>query len=108
MQPQPIRIHPKYAMILKYDLRPGTQQGYYHFVTREMLPALHKRKVYMQNDWVVVYGSVPERHLEFITEQLETLRVLLEDDAWERLETKLKSYAKNYSRRIVRYTDFKI
>lgn len=77
-------------------------------MTRELLPALHKRKVYIQNEWVFVYGSAPERHIEFITEQLATLRDLLRDDTWEQLETKLKGYAVNYSRRVVRYSDFKI
>jgi hypothetical protein len=108
-QMQPIQIYPEYAMILQYDVRPGTHERYYRYVTTEFLPALQKRKIYMQNAWLVVHGDYPERHVEFITEQLEILRKLFDDPEWDQLESKLKTFADNYSCRIVKYrSNFKL
>lgn len=106
---QPIRIFPRYAMILTYDVRPGTQERYYRYMTKDFLPTLNRNKIYIQNAWLLVYGEAPERHMEFITEELATLRDFLRDDKWDSLEAKLRDYTQNYTRRVVRYNNsFKI
>jgi hypothetical protein len=103
------KIYPEYAMILTYDVRPGAHERYFRWVMGDFLPALQKRQVYMQNAWLVLYGPYPERHIEFVTEDRATLRRLLASHAWERLEDKLRSYTRNYSRRVIRYPgEFKL
>jgi len=100
---QPIRIFPQYALIFKYDIRPGAQERYYRFVTSVFLPALQERKLYMQNAWQIVYGDEPERHIEFITETLSIIRELFDDPEWESLETRLREFTENYTLRVIRY-----
>lgn len=100
---QPIRIFPEYAMILKYNIKPGTLDGYYQYVMQEFVPALQRRKVYMQHAYEVVYGEYPQRHIEFVVEHLSTLRELLEDPEWEHMEDRLQNYAENYTRQVIAY-----
>jgi hypothetical protein len=106
---QPIRIYPEYALILIYNIRPNEQDRYFRYITGEFLPAMEKRKLYMQNAWHVVYGKQPERQIEFVTEKIDFLRELFDDPEWERLEDRLKDYTENYEYPIVRYNShFKI
>jgi hypothetical protein len=96
-------------MILTYDVRPGADERYFRWVMGEFLPTLQKHEVYMQNAWRVLYGSYPERHVEFVTEDLDTLRHLLASAEWIHLEDTLRSYTRNYTRRIIRYPgEFKL
>lgn len=105
---QPIRIYPEYALILTYDVLPGAQERYFRFVTSTFLPALQRRKLYMQNAWIVI-GEGPERQIEFITEELANIRALYEDPEWAELEGELQTYVENYQKRIIRYrSNFKI
>lgn len=106
---QPIRIYPQYSMILIYNIRPGVQESYFRYITGDFLPALERRKVFMQNAWHVVYGRLPDRQIEFVVEKIENLQDLLEDPEWEKLEGRLKEFTDDYQRFIVRYrSHFKI
>lgn len=102
---QPIKIYPQYVLIFNYDIRKEVQEQYFRYVTGEFLPALQKRKVYMQNAWHVVYGkdNQPQRQIEFITESKEILRALFDDPEWDDLESRLTDYTQNYTMRIIKY-----
>lgn len=100
---QPIRIYPEYALILTYDILPGVHERYFRYVTGEFVPALQRRKIYMQNAWHIVYGSQPERQVEFIVEELRSIQDLFEDPEWKEMENKLGSFIENYTCRVVKY-----
>jgi hypothetical protein len=102
---QPIRIYPQYILILNYDIKAGVQETYFRYVTSEFLPALQKRKIYMQNAWHIVYSNngQTERQIEFITEKSETLRILFDDPEWDDLETRLIDFTENFTMRIIHY-----
>lgn len=100
---QPKNIYPRYVLVLTYTVRPGRQDRYFRFITSELHPALERRELYMQNAWLIIYGDQPERQIEFITERADTIRELLADPEWERLENRLKEYADFYERHVIRY-----
>lgn len=107
---QPIKIYPEYVMIFTYDVKQGVHERYYRWVTNNFLPALQSRKIYMQHAWHVVgLNGQPTRQVEFITEDLETIRRLFKDPEWEDLETTLYQYTENLTMRVTRYSgSFKI
>ncbi|MDQ7025235.1 MAG: hypothetical protein Q9P01_12730 [Anaerolineae bacterium] len=100
---QPKHIYPEYALILTYNVRLGTQERYFRYITGELYPALERRELYMQNAWLIVYGQQPQRQIEFIAERLDPIRDLLDDPEWERLENRLKEYTEDYERHVIRY-----
>lgn len=100
---EPIRIFPEYTIILTYTVRSGVHESYWRFVRSDFLATMQKNKLYMQNAWHITYGDAPERQVEFITEKLDYVTRLFDNPEWERIENKLKSYVKDYNRRVTRY-----
>ncbi len=105
MMMPPIRIIPRYRLLMRYDIRMDMYQVYYQYIMNEFVPALHNMGLYMTGVWHTAYGSYPLRQVEFVTESLETAREIFQSDRWEDLETRLKSYTLRYERKLVRYSD---
>jgi hypothetical protein len=101
---RPIRIVPEYALVFKYDVRTEMQETYFRYVIGEFTPALQEMRVYLQEAWHVAYGEYPERQIEYITDDLNNIKRLLNSKDWERLEDRLKEFTYNYTRRITRYS----
>ena len=100
---RPIRIVPAYTLLLKYDIRPGMHEAYYRYVSGEFVPSVQQMGLYMQDAWQVPYGDYPERQVEFVAEELSTVQRMFDNPLWEKLETRLKEYTENYSRRLILY-----
>lgn len=107
---QPIKIYPQYALILTYDVKPGVHERYFRWIMNDFLPAMQDRRLYMQHAWHVVGDpEQPERRLEFITEELDTIQRLVDDPEWQVLEDRLMDFATNYTFRVVKYNgSFKV
>ena len=104
---EPIRIYPEYAMILCYNIRDGVQDRYFRWMTTELLPAMQRRKIYMQNAWHIIYPyetTKPERQVEFITEDFVSLQTLLNDREWKDIQERFEYFTQDFTMRIVRYT----
>ncbi len=101
----PIRIYPEYAIIMTYDIKPGVYERYFRWVSNEMFPVLQDRKLYVQHLWHVIGGAatLPERQIEFITEDLDIIRQLVESTEWKSLEERLQDFVENYTFRVVKY-----
>jgi hypothetical protein len=99
----PIRIIPRFRLILHYDVRLDMYEQYYEYVLKEFVPTLQSMELYMVAVWQTVYGDYPARQVDFVAEHLETIRDVLNSDRWQTLETRLKIYTLRYSCRIVRY-----
>ena len=96
-------IVPRYKMIVSYDVIPSTQDSYYQFVLGEMVPAMQEMGVYMTEAWHTAYGEYPIRMISFVSEEIETINSMLDSDRWSDLETRLLSFIRNYSRKVVEY-----
>lgn len=103
---QPIQIYPEYALILTYDIKPGVYERYFRWIMNDFLPTMDKHNVYRQYVWLVVGGAEAkaERQLDFVTEDLDTLKRFLKSTDWENLEQRLQHFAENYSSKVVKYT----
>jgi hypothetical protein len=101
----PIRIVPRYRLMMRYDIKLDQYEPYYQYVMNEFVPALHNMGLYMAGVWHTAYGDYPLRQVEFVSDNLETLREIFQSDRWEKLEDKLKSYTVHYERKLVRYQD---
>ena len=101
----PLFLHPRYRLMVRYDIRPETSDLYYKYVLGDMIPALQNMGLYMLGAWHITYGDYPMRQVEFITEDLETIQTIFRSDRWKEMERKLQSYTINYQRKLVRYRD---
>jgi hypothetical protein len=96
-------IVPRYKMIVSYDVIPSTQDSYYQFVLGEMVPAMQEMGVYMTEAWHTAYGEYPIRMVTFVAEEVDIIYDMLESERWGDLETRLLSFIRNYTRKVVPY-----
>jgi hypothetical protein len=101
----PIRIIPRYRLMMRYDIRPDQFEPYYQFVMNEFVPALQNMGLYMVAVWHTAYGDYPVRQVEFVTDSLDTVREVFQSERWDKLEAQLKTFTLRYERKLVRYRD---
>ncbi|MBL8153211.1 MAG: hypothetical protein JNM70_03430 [Anaerolineae bacterium] len=101
----PIRIIPRYRLMMRYDIKPDQFEPYYQFVMNEFVPALQNMGLYMVAVWHTAYGDYPVRQVEFVTDSLETVREVFQSERWDKLEARLKTFTLRYERKLVRYRD---
>lgn len=98
-----IRIIPRFKLLLSYDIRPESYAVYQRYILDEFIPGLQELELYMLGAWHTAYGAYPVRQIEFVMEEMETMRRALRDDRWQRLEDELKGYTFHYDRKLVPY-----
>ena len=98
-----IKIHPKYKILISYDIIAETQEVYYRFVTTEFIPGLRDLHIYRLDTHQTLWGDYPLRLTEFVVESEEIIRDALNDRKFKDLEAKFLEYTENYSRKIVPY-----
>lgn len=99
----PIRIIPRYKMLLSYNIRPECHDTYYEYVLKEFVPALQEMGLYMIGAWTVSYGPYPERHVEFVSESLEDVHMAFQSSRFQELEDRLMEYTYEYDRKVVKF-----
>lgn len=97
------QIHPRYKLLLCYDIKPGMSGVYYRYVTGEFVPALGDMQIYFVEAWHTAYGRYPVRQVEFVTEDYQTLKAAFTSERWHTLEERLKAFTTVYQRRVIRY-----
>ncbi len=102
MFPTPL---PDYKILMTYDILPHKQEGYYRYVLGEFVPRLRNMGLPMISAWHVVYGSYPQRMLEFGCDSRKLAHALFIDLSYRRMEDRLKTYTENFTRRLVIYRD---
>ena len=101
------QITPRYKLMLFYELSTDDTHAYYQFLMMEMIPSLRALGVYIFRAFQVIPAS-PEnspqmRQIEFVAEDLETLRMVLGSRRWKLYEEWLLAHATNYRKKIVRF-----
>jgi hypothetical protein len=98
-------IIPQYKLMLVYDVQSGQMESYYQFIMNEMVPTVQKMGLYIFQVWHTpwAWGDHPVRQAEFVAEDLDTVRDVLNSETWIMLENKLQEYATNYHRKVVRF-----
>lgn len=88
-------------MLLSYNILPQRQETYLRFMLNDFIPALQKMGLSNIGVWHTAYGNYPMRLLVFAAETGDAMERVLESEIWTSLETKLKGYVTDYTRRIV-------
>lgn len=99
------RIVPRYKLMLRYNINRDTHETYYQFVVNEMIPAMQGLGLHMFRVYHTVFGEHPMRQIEFLAEDLDTVRAALASAAFQRLEGKLGGFITDYTRKIVEFRD---
>ena len=90
-----------YKLLLTWDIKPNRDQEYFEFMVREFAPKITSMGLTPTEAWFSVYGEGPQIIVEGITDDLKTMRDLLESDEWEALNTRLLEFVEGYEQKVV-------
>ena len=89
-------------MLLTYNIVPPMQEEYMQFMMNVFISALQRIGLENVGVWHTAYGNYPMRLLAFVADEKE-MGAALNDDRWKQVETRLKQYVTDFTRRIVPY-----
>ena len=87
-------------MLLSYNIMPQHQEEYMQFAVQTFVPTLQRIGLENQGVWHTAWGDYPMRLIVFVAEA-DDMRDAVTSDTWEHMESQLKQYVTDYSRRIV-------
>ncbi len=91
-------------LLMKWDIKTGHEQSYFEFVMQEFAPGLMRLGLQPTEAWYTVYGKGPQILTGVVTDDLETMRSILNSKEWRELHQRLMAYVTNYDQKIVRAT----
>lgn len=91
--------------MFRYNINRDSHETYYQFIVNEMIPAMQGLGLHMFRAYHTVFGEYPMRQIEFLAEDLESIRTALASPAFKRIEGKLGAFISDYTRKIVAYRE---
>jgi hypothetical protein len=88
-------------LLMKWDIKSGQEQPYFEFVMQEFAPGLMRLGLQPTEAWYTVYGKGPQILTGAVTEDMDTMRRILEGDDWRSLREKLLGFVTNFSSKVV-------
>ncbi len=88
-------------LLMSWDIRPGQESTYLDFVASEFAPALVQLGLEPTEAWYTVYGQGPQILAGGVAEDMEAMRDILENPAWDELREKLSRYVMNFDYKVV-------
>lgn len=99
------QIVPRYKLLMTYDINPNAENSYLQFVLNVFVPRLQQMGLYMWRAYHTAYGEYPLRQLEFLSEDLDTVRKAMSSEEWSELNDKLLTYVTNYATKLVEFRE---
>jgi len=88
-------------LLMCWDIKPGRENEFFEFIMREFAPGTMKMGLKTTEVWYTIYGDGPQMQTEAITEDLETMRQIIDSREWEDLHGRLLNYVTNFKQKIV-------
>lgn len=91
-------------LLMKWDIKAGHEQSYFEFVMREFAPGLMRLGLQPTEAWYTVYGKVPQFLTGVVTDDLASMRRILDTDEWHELLARLMEHVAGFSHKVVKAT----
>jgi hypothetical protein len=95
-------------LLMNWNIKPGQDQEYFEFVVREWVPGITRMGMQPIGAWYTVYSraDTPQIMAECLTDDLDTMRKILQSDEWSDLHNRLLEYVTDYTQKVVRATGY--
>lgn len=90
-----------YKLLLSWDIKPSHDQEYFEFMVREFAPRITSLGLTPTEAWFSVYGEGPQIIVEGVTEDIDTMRKLLDSAEWLALHKRLMEFVDDYKQKVV-------
>lgn len=94
-----------YKLLVSYDVRPDLIDEYRQFVLGQYIPFLGSMGMQISQAWHTAYGAAPNRLLEFVCREHDTVMSLFQDDNWDSFNEQLESFVEGLTYKVVPYKD---
>ncbi|MCB0193160.1 MAG: hypothetical protein KDJ65_14545 [Anaerolineae bacterium] len=91
-------------LLMSWDIKPGSESEYFEFIVREFIPGMTKLGMQPTEAWYTVYGKGPQILQGSVTEDLNTMKSILDSEDWQKLQGRLFEFVSNFNSKIVRAT----
>ena len=88
-------------LLMNWDIKPGQEAAYFEFIVKECALGVMKLGLQPTEAWYTVFGSGPQILTGGVTEDLETMREILESEEWRDLQEKLFDFVMNFQQKVV-------
>ncbi|MFB0535873.1 MAG: hypothetical protein ACETWR_12930 [Anaerolineae bacterium] len=88
-------------LLMSWDIKPGQEAAYFEFIVKEWAPGVMELGFQPTEAWYTVFGDGPQILTGGITEDLETMRKILESEEWHDLQEKLLAFVTNFRQKVV-------
>jgi hypothetical protein len=88
-------------LLMKWDIKTGHEQSYFEFVMKEFAPGLMRLGLQPTEAWYTVYGKGPQFLTGVVTNDLVTMRQILDGDEWQALRGQLLEHVVNFSHKVI-------
>ncbi|MBI5931757.1 MAG: hypothetical protein HY862_20775 [Chloroflexi bacterium] len=90
-------------LLLSWDIQPGQDQEHFEFMVQEFAPRLTTLGVMPIEAWYTMYGEKsPQIVVEAMTDDLQTMRRIMDSPEWDDLKSNLLKYVTNYKQKVIR------
>jgi len=90
-----------FKLLMNWDIKSGHEQSYFEFVMQEFAPGLMRLGLQPTEAWYTVYGQGPQILTGAVTDDMETMRHILDSDDWRQLRERLLEHVHNFSQKVV-------
>lgn len=91
-------------LLMSWDIKPGQENEFFEFIMREFAPGTMKMGLKTTDVWYTIYGDGPQMQTEAVTEDLDTMRDIINSNEWKELHSRLTNYVTNFKQKVVRAT----
>jgi hypothetical protein len=91
-------------LLMRWDIKTGHEQPYFEFVMEEFAPGLMRLGLQPTEAWYTVYGKGPQFLTGVVTNDLATMRGILDSEGWRDLRRQLLEHVVNFSHKVVQAT----
>jgi hypothetical protein len=88
-------------LLMSWDIQTGHEQSYFEFVMQEFAPGLMRLGLQPTEAWYTVFGQGPQILTGAVTNDMETMRRILDGDDWQQLRARLLEHVHNYSQKVI-------
>lgn len=88
-------------LLMNWDIKAGHEQPYFEFVMQEFAPGLMRLGLQPTEAWYTVYGEAPQILTGAVTNDIQTMRRILDSDEWRQLRERLLEHVANFQTKVI-------
>ncbi len=88
-------------LLMSWDIKAGREEPYFEFVVREFAPGLMRLGLQPTEAWYTVYGKGAQILTGAVSDDIESMRRILNGEDWRKLREQLLEYVTNFHQKVI-------